>query len=169
MLLVHMQTLSACHLAMVMAMADGQCRNVTLASIKILQYLFLKIQTVPYLHYSCTFLHTTNLQDIVNIMRYMMSGLFLFVHVNEWAPSASTDTIPISMGYILAELKARGFDGTILGYYKDRPLDGYEFRPTIQKLQPACSASTPTRKILTGYDSGPDSPGHWDTSMSLFS
>jgi anaerobic magnesium-protoporphyrin IX monomethyl ester cyclase len=66
-----------------------------------------------------------------------MSGSFLFVHINEWAPFRSLDTIPVSLGYILAALKKRGYDGAIVGDYKDRPLTGATFREIIFTLRPA--------------------------------
>ena len=66
-----------------------------------------------------------------------MSGTFLFVHVNEWAPFRSPDAIPISLGYIVAALKERGYHAVIAGDYKDRPLTGGGFRELILKLHPA--------------------------------
>lgn len=65
-----------------------------------------------------------------------MSGNFLFVHVNEWAPFHSPDTTPISMGYILSALKIHGFHGEILGDFKDRPLSPALFRERLRELQP---------------------------------
>ncbi len=66
-----------------------------------------------------------------------MKGYFLFVHVNEWAPYRSPDTIPISTGYILSALKLAGFGGKILGDFKDRPLSPVLFRETINQHKPS--------------------------------
>ena len=66
-----------------------------------------------------------------------MTGYFLFVHVNEWAPYCSPDTIPISTGYILSALKLAGFDGKILGDFKDRPLSPVLFRDTLNQRKPS--------------------------------
>ncbi|MBW2465756.1 MAG: radical SAM protein [Deltaproteobacteria bacterium] len=65
-----------------------------------------------------------------------MSGNFLFIHVNEWATIDSPDAIPISCGYILANLKQHGFDGTILGDYSGAPLNPQTLAAAIKELQP---------------------------------
>ncbi|MDH3329322.1 MAG: cobalamin-dependent protein [Desulfobulbaceae bacterium] len=66
-----------------------------------------------------------------------MSANFLFIHVNEWAGSDSPDAIPISCGYILANLKKHGFSGSILGDYKGSPLAPQTLAEAIESLQPA--------------------------------
>ncbi|MFC1837534.1 radical SAM protein [Thermodesulfobacteriota bacterium] len=66
-----------------------------------------------------------------------MSDNFLFIHVNEWAGSESPDAIPISSGYILANLKQHGFTGTILGDYSGSPLSPRTLAETINNLNPA--------------------------------
>ena len=60
-----------------------------------------------------------------------MSGYFLFIHVNEWAPFRSADTLPISAGYILAALKKNDYSGDILGDFKDRPLGAAAVRQEL--------------------------------------
>lgn len=65
-----------------------------------------------------------------------MSGYFLFVHINEWAPFHSADTIPISAGYILSSLKRHGFSGDIVGDYKDKPLAPEVIHQKITRYQP---------------------------------
>jgi len=65
-----------------------------------------------------------------------MSRHFLFVHVNEWALFRSSDTLPISLGYILSVLKKYGYDGEIIGEFKDRPLSPGRFQERLAALQP---------------------------------
>lgn len=65
-----------------------------------------------------------------------MSGNFLFVHVNEWADFETPDAIPLSQGYILANLEKHGYSGTILGFYKNRPLQPRLFNTRIQDMKP---------------------------------
>jgi radical SAM superfamily enzyme YgiQ (UPF0313 family) len=66
-----------------------------------------------------------------------MSGNFLFIHVNEWASIDSPDAIPISCGYILANLKQHNFEGALLGDYAGSPLSPGLLATAIKKLQPA--------------------------------
>ena len=47
-----------------------------------------------------------------------MAVNFLFIHINEFGYADSSDAIPISQGYLLASLKAKGFSGRILGDYR---------------------------------------------------
>lgn len=68
-----------------------------------------------------------------------MSGYFLFIHVNEWAPFRSADAIPISLGYILSALKREGFGGTILGDYKDSPLSPALVKELIRRSRPVAA------------------------------
>ncbi len=65
-----------------------------------------------------------------------MSGQFLFVHNNEWADFETPDAIPISQGYILANLRKNGYSGQILGDYKNSPLSPQIFKTIIQKIKP---------------------------------
>lgn len=62
-----------------------------------------------------------------------MPGHFLFVHINEWADFESPDAIPISQGYILANLIKNGHSGEILGDYKNRPLTPDVFKTAFTK------------------------------------
>ena len=61
---------------------------------------------------------------------------FLFVHVNEWGDFETPDAIPISQGFILANLKKHGYSGTILGDYKNRPLVPAAFKSLFHKTRP---------------------------------
>ncbi|MBU1138949.1 MAG: cobalamin-dependent protein, partial [Proteobacteria bacterium] len=65
-----------------------------------------------------------------------MSENFLLLHVNEWADFESSDAIPLSQGYILANLKKHGYNGQIVGDYKDRPLTPHHFHTCMQELHP---------------------------------
>ena len=47
---------------------------------------------------------------------------FLFINVNHDVGYESSESIPISLGYILATLKAEGWHGLILDDLRDRPL-----------------------------------------------
>ncbi len=75
-------------------------------------------------------------RNFLEINGDLMSGNFLFVHINEWADSDSSDAIPISQGYILANLEKHGYSGHILGDYKNRPLTPRLFNTCIQQLKP---------------------------------
>lgn len=65
-----------------------------------------------------------------------MSENFLLLHVNEWADFESSDALPLSQGYILANLKKHGYSGQILGDYKNRPLTPHQFNSSFQELKP---------------------------------
>lgn len=67
-----------------------------------------------------------------------MSGYFLFIHVNEWAPFRSADTIPISAGYILSVLQHAGYSGGILSDVKDRPLEAAAVKEKLEKENVVC-------------------------------
>lgn len=69
-------------------------------------------------------------------MRIDMSANFLFIHVNEWASIDSPDAIPISCGYILANLEHHNFSGFILGDYKGTPLSPRTLAAAIKTLKP---------------------------------
>jgi radical SAM superfamily enzyme YgiQ (UPF0313 family) len=60
-----------------------------------------------------------------------MAGHFLFVHVNQWADFASPDAIPISQGYIMANLVRHGFSAEILGDYRDHTLAPQLFKTRL--------------------------------------
>ncbi len=65
-----------------------------------------------------------------------MSENFLLLHVNEWADFESCDAIPLSQGYILANLQRHGYSGQILGDYKNRPLTPHHFHDYLQEYHP---------------------------------
>lgn len=62
---------------------------------------------------------------------------FLFIHVNEFSQREFSDAIPISQSYLLAHLKQHGFGGTILGDYKDWPLEPDRLRSVLSNERPA--------------------------------
>jgi anaerobic magnesium-protoporphyrin IX monomethyl ester cyclase len=61
---------------------------------------------------------------------------FLFVNINQNETSRSSDTIPLSMGYILAYLRRSGYGGVILDDLSDRPLSLRALEMWIRKLEP---------------------------------
>ncbi len=61
---------------------------------------------------------------------------FLFINVNYDVGYESSESIPISMGYILAGLKARGSDGIILDDLRDRPLTLKNLEKWIRRISP---------------------------------
>ncbi len=65
-----------------------------------------------------------------------MSGNFLFLHVNEWADFETADALPLSQGYILANLKKHGYSGHIIGEYKNRPLSPGHFHDEFKRFKP---------------------------------
>ncbi len=58
------------------------------------------------------------------------------MHVNEWADFETTDALPLSQGYILANLKKHGYSGHIIGEYKNRPLAPHDFHNELKRLRP---------------------------------
>jgi len=66
-----------------------------------------------------------------------MQDQFLFVHVNEWGDYETPDAIPISQGFILANLEQHGYSGAILGDYKNRPLSPQLFKTQFNTTRPA--------------------------------
>ncbi len=61
---------------------------------------------------------------------------FLFINVNHDVGYESSESIPISTGYILAALKAGGFDGIILDDLRDRPLSLRNLEKWIRRVDP---------------------------------
>jgi anaerobic magnesium-protoporphyrin IX monomethyl ester cyclase len=61
---------------------------------------------------------------------------FLFINVNYDVGSESSESIPISEGYLLAGLKAGGWDGIILDDVKDRPMSLKCLEMWIQRIGP---------------------------------
>jgi radical SAM superfamily enzyme YgiQ (UPF0313 family) len=62
---------------------------------------------------------------------------FIFINVNHDVGFESSESIPISLGYILATLKARGWDGIILDDLRDRPLTLNSLEKYIVRFDPA--------------------------------
>ena len=61
---------------------------------------------------------------------------FLFINVNHDVGYESSESIPISLGYILAAMKAQGFQGVILDDLRDRPLTLTALEKWIKRLEP---------------------------------
>jgi radical SAM superfamily enzyme YgiQ (UPF0313 family) len=61
---------------------------------------------------------------------------FLFINVNHDVGAESSESIPISTGYILAALKAAGFEGIILDDLRDRPLTLKNLEKWIRRIDP---------------------------------
>ncbi len=61
---------------------------------------------------------------------------FLFINVNHDVGYESSESIPISLGYILATLKAEGFDGVIIDDLRDRPLTLNTLEKWIRRVDP---------------------------------
>lgn len=61
---------------------------------------------------------------------------FLFINVNHDVGYESSESIPISMGYMLATLKANGYDGVILDDLRDRPLSLKSLEKWIRRIDP---------------------------------
>ena len=82
---------------------------------------------------------------------------FLFVNVNHDVGYESSESIPISLGYILACLKAEGRNGVILDDVRDRPLTLKSLEKWIQRIGPlvigfTCYQSTMNRiRFLCRY------------------
>jgi radical SAM superfamily enzyme YgiQ (UPF0313 family) len=65
-----------------------------------------------------------------------MSVGFLFINVNHEVGYEFSESIPISTGYIAANLKAKGYDGVILDDVKDRPLTLNSLEKWIRIVDP---------------------------------
>ncbi|MBI4965945.1 MAG: radical SAM protein [Desulfomonile tiedjei] len=61
---------------------------------------------------------------------------FLFINVNHDVGYESSESIPISLGYILAALRADGWDGVILDDVRDRPLTLKSLEKWILRVDP---------------------------------
>ncbi len=62
---------------------------------------------------------------------------FLFINVNHDVGYESSESIPISLGYILAALKSQGHNGIILDDLRDRPLSLNVLEKWIRRLDPS--------------------------------
>jgi radical SAM superfamily enzyme YgiQ (UPF0313 family) len=61
---------------------------------------------------------------------------FLFINVNHDVGYESSESIPISMGYALAALKAQGHDGIIIDDLRDRPLTLKVLEKWVRRIDP---------------------------------
>src|SRR3990170_8217811 len=61
---------------------------------------------------------------------------FVFINVNSEKSLTSSDTIPLSMGYILAHLKQMGHGGVIIDDLRDKPLSIHGLEKWINRLEP---------------------------------
>lgn len=64
------------------------------------------------------------------------SVTFLFINVNHDVGYESSESIPISLGYILASLNAAGWDGVILDDLRDRTLALTSLNRWLHRIQP---------------------------------
>lgn len=67
---------------------------------------------------------------------------FLFVNVNHDVGAESSESIPISLGYVLASLRSRGGEGVILDDLQDRRLGLAALEEWIRRLQPSAVGFT---------------------------
>jgi anaerobic magnesium-protoporphyrin IX monomethyl ester cyclase len=67
---------------------------------------------------------------------------FIFINVNHDVGFESSESIPISLGYVLASLKSRGGDGIILDDLQDRPLALGALEEWIRRLEPSAIGFT---------------------------
>jgi anaerobic magnesium-protoporphyrin IX monomethyl ester cyclase len=82
---------------------------------------------------------------------------FIFINVNHDVGFESSESIPISLGYVLASLKSRGGDGVILDDLQDRPLGLGALEEWIRRLGPsaigftAYQSTMPRIRLLSRY------------------
>ncbi|MBI5569950.1 MAG: radical SAM protein [Desulfomonile tiedjei] len=74
---------------------------------------------------------------------------FLFINVNHDVGFESSESIPISLGYILAGLKAAGWDGVILDDLRDRPLSLGTLEKWIHRMNPSLVGFTAYRSTIS--------------------
>ncbi len=67
---------------------------------------------------------------------------FLFVNVNHEVGVESSESIPISLGYILASIKAHGHQGVILDDLRDRTLTLASLEKWIRRINPSAVGFT---------------------------
>jgi len=67
---------------------------------------------------------------------------FIFINVNHDVGVESSESIPISLGYVLASLKSQGGDGIILDDLQDRPLGLTTLEEWIHRLDPGAIGFT---------------------------
>jgi anaerobic magnesium-protoporphyrin IX monomethyl ester cyclase len=74
---------------------------------------------------------------------------FLFINVNHDVGFESSESIPISLGYILARLKAEGRDGVILDDLRDRSLTLTTLEKWLHRVAPAAIGFTAYRSTMS--------------------
>ena len=74
---------------------------------------------------------------------------FLFINVNHDVGYESSESIPISAGYILASLKAAGFEGIILDDLRDRPLTLRNLEKWIRRIDPVVVGFTAYQSTMS--------------------
>ncbi len=74
---------------------------------------------------------------------------FLFINVNHDVGYESSESIPISTGYILAALKAAGFEGIILDDLRDRPLTLRNLEKWIRRIDPVVVGFTAYQSTMS--------------------
>ena len=74
---------------------------------------------------------------------------FLFINVNHDVGYESSESIPISTGYILAALKAAGFEGIILDDLRDRPLSLRNLEKWIRRIDPVVVGFTAYQSTMS--------------------
>lgn len=67
---------------------------------------------------------------------------FIFINVNHEVGYEQSESIPISLGYILATLNREGFDGVIIDDVLDRPLTLNALEKWIRRMNPAAIGFT---------------------------
>lgn len=65
-----------------------------------------------------------------------MNSRFIFINVNHDVGMESSESIPISLGYVLASVKAAGSDGIIIDDLLDRPLTLNSLEVWIRRFEP---------------------------------
>ena len=74
---------------------------------------------------------------------------FLFINVNHDVGFESSESIPISLGYIVASLKAAGAEGVILDDLRDRPLSLGTLEKWIRRMNPSLVGFTAYRSTMS--------------------
>lgn len=67
---------------------------------------------------------------------------FIFINVNHEVGYEQSESIPISLGYILAALKGKGMEGIIIDDVLDRPLTLNALEKWIRRIKPLCIGFT---------------------------
>jgi anaerobic magnesium-protoporphyrin IX monomethyl ester cyclase len=73
---------------------------------------------------------------------------FLFVNVNHEVGFEASESIPISMGYIIAAMKQQGWEGVILDDLRDRPLSLANLEKWIRRVDPPVIGFTAYQSTL---------------------